>query len=61
VPNQNIDEGIVELERDFRAFGNFFKHQAKKARGRGTKAEYRVKAMQCAMLAQICQNLQTIT
>ena len=65
VPNQNIDEhidkGFKELESDFRAWANFFKHQSRKAKTHGTKKDFALKAMQCAMLAQICQNLQIIT
>ena len=60
VPNQNIEKNFGELERDFRVYANFFKHQARKAKGQATKKDFQLKALISSMTAEICKNLQSI-
>jgi hypothetical protein len=61
-PNLNIDEHIAKgfKELDFRAYANFFKRQSREAKTQGTKKDFALKGTQCAILSQICQNMQTI-
>jgi hypothetical protein len=60
VPNQNIEDDFEKLERAFTGYAIFFKHQARKVKGRATRKDFQQKALISSMLAMICNNLRTI-